>query len=107
MGNSQFWLDLPFSVVAYTAQMIRLQHQKLFQRCTHVQNMTCCCLYAVVSMCNRLLDKLWLYVQEDWIGLRELDKRGAVRLQECKGNHMQISEAYFQKQIIDRYLTSP
>ena len=28
---------------------------------------------------------------EDWIGLRELDERGAVELTVCKGEHMQLT----------------
>ena len=46
-------------------------------------------------------------MQEDWIGLKELDERGAVSLKECPGSHMQITEAYFQKHVIEQYLAPP
>ncbi|KAJ7287376.1 palmitoyl-protein thioesterase [Mycena rebaudengoi] len=32
--------------------------------------------------------------QEDWIGLRKLDERGAVILEECEGQHMQIGDCW-------------
>jgi palmitoyl-protein thioesterase len=31
---------------------------------------------------------------EDWIGLRELDERGAVVLEKCKGEHMRLGECW-------------
>lgn len=32
--------------------------------------------------------------QNDWIGLRELDERGAVVLETCEGEHMQMGECW-------------
>jgi palmitoyl-protein thioesterase len=31
---------------------------------------------------------------EDWIGLRELDERGAVVLETCEGEHMQLGDCW-------------
>lgn len=31
---------------------------------------------------------------EDWIGLRELDERGAITLEECEGEHMHLGKCW-------------
>lgn len=61
-----------------------------------------CCSSANVQCISS--GKQYIVLQEDWIGLKELDERGAVSLKECPGNHMQITEAYFQKHVIEQYL---
>jgi palmitoyl-protein thioesterase len=45
-----------------------------------------------------------LYV-EDWIGLRELDERGAVVLRECVGEHMEMGDCW--EELVVAYTGGP
>ena len=40
---------------------------------------------------------------EDWIGLRQLDKRGAVHLEACGGEHMQLSRECWEP-VVQNYV---
>jgi len=42
--------------------------------------------------------------QEDWIGLKVLDQKGALIFQKCKGAHMQFSLEYLHNEVIVPYL---
>jgi len=48
------------------------------------------------------LNQTQLYI-EDWIGLKELDTTGRLRLMEVVGNHLQMTEEAFDE-IIEKYL---
>lgn len=42
--------------------------------------------------------------QQDWIGLKALDKKGALVLDTASGGHMQFTLEWFKEHIVDKYL---
>ena len=45
-------------------------------------------------------------VQEDWVGLRQLDEAGKVRRGTSPGGHMQFSLAWFGENVVMPYLAA-
>lgn len=43
-------------------------------------------------------------MQEDWIGLRQLDEAGRVLLEECPGQHMHVTSHWFGTYVIQAHL---
>lgn len=44
--------------------------------------------------------------KEDWIGLKTLDEQGRLKLIGCEGDHLQLNHKFFEKEIVDRFLSS-
>lgn len=44
--------------------------------------------------------------QEDWIGLKQLDQQGKVKLEECPGQHMHVTLDWFESHVIRAHLQS-
>ena len=47
-----------------------------------------------------------LDLQEDFIGLRQLDEEGKVELKSCPTAHMQFSMDWFDQEVVQRYLAN-
>lgn len=45
-----------------------------------------------------------MFLQEDWIGLKQLDKEGKVTLEECPGQHMHVTMSWFYANVIQAHL---
>ena len=45
-------------------------------------------------------------LQEDWIGLKQLDQEGKVKLEECPGQHMHVTLDWFESHVIMAHLQS-
>ena len=43
-------------------------------------------------------------MQEDWIGLKQLDQSGRVTLEECPGQHMHVTLDWFATHVIQAHL---
>jgi hypothetical protein len=43
-------------------------------------------------------------MQEDWIGLQQLDRAGKVKLEECPGQHMHVTLDWFSTHVIQAHL---
>ena len=44
------------------------------------------------------------FMQEDWIGLKQLDQSGRVTLEECPGQHMHVTLDWFDAHVIQAHL---
>ena len=64
----------------------------------------CCSTVKISTNWRAIIDDTILVLQEDWIGLQALDERGAIRLEECPGRHMEVTLKYFQQHVIQPYL---
>ena len=47
-----------------------------------------------------------VWLQEDWIGLKQLDVEGKVKLEECPGQHMHVTLDWFTTYVIQAHLQS-
>ena len=45
------------------------------------------------------------YMQEDWIGLKQLNDTGRLTLDECPGRHMQFSLSWLEDNILVPYFS--
>lgn len=62
--------------------------------------------FAEVTADGALVDlKNQRLYQDDWIGLRALDERGALTLATAPGAHMQISRRWFRESVVERWLS--
>lgn len=43
-------------------------------------------------------------LQEDWLGLRQLDEEGKLHLLEIDGGHMQFSLEWFEEEVMKPFL---
>ena len=57
-------------------------------------------LLRILSKAKHVVDDL----QEDWIGLRQLDEAGRVSLEECPGRHMHVTCHWFGTHVIQAHL---
>ena len=46
------------------------------------------------------------HVQEDWIGLKQLDHQNKVKLEECPGQHMHVTLDWCESHVIRAHLQS-
>ncbi|CAD7703062.1 unnamed protein product, partial [Ostreobium quekettii] len=45
--------------------------------------------------------------KEDWIGLKQLDERGAIDIGDVPGDHMEFTMEWFMEHVVEKYLLSP
>lgn len=54
--------------------------------------------------CIRTARQQFILVQDDWIGLKQLDQQGKVTLEECPGPHMHVTLDWFHAFVIKAHL---